>query len=168
MGKQVLPSISKIEEVLDLLLDPQKYKQYLVEFQQVYADAQAALGQLAKKDLADNYLSQATSAREEALQLVKETELKAQDVIKEKVALESAKQSVQVAEQAAAIRLEDLTRQYAKLDEKVKLHEDEKAAFQEFVLTQKAALQASRQDLAEQRTAFEERRAKLAAAVGEA
>ncbi len=66
MGRISLPSISKIEEVLDVLLDPAKYQKYLVEFKAAYDEAANALGNLKTKEQADKYLSDAIDAKQEA------------------------------------------------------------------------------------------------------
>lgn len=77
MGKMSLPSISKIEDVLDLLTDPEKYIQYMTEFKQAYDEAHNALGDLKIKGQADMYLASAVDKYEEsqkkALELEKRT-----------------------------------------------------------------------------------------------
>ena len=67
MGKMVLPSISKIEDVLDLLTNPAKYIQYMQEFKTVYDEAHNALGDLHTKEAADAYLSSAADAHDAAI-----------------------------------------------------------------------------------------------------
>lgn len=61
MGRQILPSISKLEDVLDLLTDPEKYTKYLSEFKQVYDETLNILGVLDTKQKADSYLSDASA-----------------------------------------------------------------------------------------------------------
>jgi len=66
MGRISLPSISKLEDVLDLLLNPEKYKQYLLEFKNAHDAATLALANLETKAQADTYLSQSITAHQHA------------------------------------------------------------------------------------------------------
>jgi hypothetical protein len=66
MGRAALPSIAKLEDVLDLIIDPAKYIKYMTEFKSIYADAKSALGDLDTKEKADFYLAQSLDAKDEA------------------------------------------------------------------------------------------------------
>jgi len=60
MGRQSLPSISKLEDVLDLLTDPDKYIKYLKEFRDIYNETLNVLSILDTKEKADKYMSDAS------------------------------------------------------------------------------------------------------------
>lgn len=74
-GRINIPSITKLEEVLDVLLDPEKYKAYLVEFKTAYDLANDRLADLQTKEQADVYLASAAenaSLSKRALELATE------------------------------------------------------------------------------------------------
>ena len=73
MARPGLPSITKMEEVLDLITNPEKYKKYIVEFMTLHAELKNMLGDLATKELAESFLSQAAEAKSFAEQDRKKT-----------------------------------------------------------------------------------------------
>jgi chromosome segregation ATPase len=74
MGKVALPSITKLEEVLELMTSPEKYKQYLADFKAQYDQVMLVLGVLDTKEKADGYLAHAqnelTRAKQEGQAIV--------------------------------------------------------------------------------------------------
>jgi vacuolar-type H+-ATPase subunit I/STV1 len=85
MGRIGLPSISKLEEVLDLIMDPEKYKKYLVEFKSIHDDAVMRLDMLKTKEDADKYFNEALDANtlaQQELHDVHATKAKAEQDIK--------------------------------------------------------------------------------------
>jgi hypothetical protein len=62
-----LPSITKLEEVLELLTDPQKYADMLSELKSIYDETQSALGDIAAKGEADAFLAQAAQKHQDAV-----------------------------------------------------------------------------------------------------
>lgn len=106
MGRAVLPSISKIDDVLDLMLDPQKYAKYLSEFKSIYEETQLKLADLKTKEEADNFLSRAHAALLEADEIrkaaVKECELAQTAKAEAEEYRDSAKQLVVKAEEQTA------------------------------------------------------------------
>lgn len=81
MGRISLPAISKFEEVLEVLLDPQKYLQYMIEFKEAHTKAQEALGNLQAKDAADAYLAQANDKLVEADKIFIAAKIKADALV---------------------------------------------------------------------------------------
>lgn len=79
MARLMLPSITKLEDVLDLLTDPKKYQAYLEDFKQVHAQAMEALGTLKTKQDADAVLASAYDMKEK---IEKQKELFAAQCVK--------------------------------------------------------------------------------------
>ena len=67
MGRPVLPSIAKLEDVLDLLTNPDKYVKYLNELRQIHAETANILQLLDTKQKADVFLSEAQDVKTETL-----------------------------------------------------------------------------------------------------
>lgn len=53
MGRPTLPDISSVEEVLDLITNPEKYITYMKEFRRIHQETVDMLGQYAAKDTLD-------------------------------------------------------------------------------------------------------------------
>lgn len=67
MGRLGLPSVTKMEDVLDLITDPDKYKRYITEFMSIYKETQLALGNLQTKEDAESFLVSAADAKDKAI-----------------------------------------------------------------------------------------------------
>lgn len=167
MGKFQLPSISKLEEVLDLLLDPEKYKQYMVEFKDAYDQASARLGDVDTKIKAEQYLAKATQANQDAVAYLITT--------KEKLAL--AKQQLesvqQKEEEVLAVKLqyealiEEVTKKAARLEENNTFHEHLQERQRQELVDAKTAFQDQRVAFAKKVEEFETRVQKLSSVIGE-
>ena len=83
MGRPILPSISKLEDVLDLITDPEKYRKYLIEFKVSYDSVKNAVGDLDTKEKADKYLYDAQAQAKEAAQILKSADEHYDAVIKD-------------------------------------------------------------------------------------
>ena len=144
MGHRALPSISKIEEVLDILTNPDKYLQYMKDFKAAYDEAKQSLGDLQTKEEADAYLSTAhdqhvamlkfmESSKNEIADLrakhdadvearLRGLELREQHLAemeaKAKVDADSLVASFEEFDKTRNILHDDLQRQYALIDEK--------------------------------------------------
>lgn len=75
MGRISLPDISKVEEVLELITNQDKYVKYMNEIVVAHKAAKEALGDLQTKEQADVYLAQAADRHASAVR--HETDAKA-------------------------------------------------------------------------------------------
>jgi chromosome segregation ATPase len=83
MGRVGLPPITKLEEVLDLLTDPAKYKRYLDEFKAIYDETRLSLGDLQTKEQADVYLATADDTRNAAYKILADAKVSADKAYEE-------------------------------------------------------------------------------------
>ena len=102
MGRAGLPSISKIEDVLDLLTDPEKYIRYLTEFKSVHDEVKASLGDLDTKAKADAYFERASDALAKSAVYVKSVKADAEKIASD-VQAEKDRALVRAQEAAASI-----------------------------------------------------------------
>lgn len=164
MGRIGLPPILKLDEVLDLITSPDKYKRYMLEFKEQYEEAKAALGDLKTKEQADAYLAHAIDKaalaeheREDAKQLLAKARIEAKELL-ESAKRESdnaheqhEKQHAALILQAEALRkaetafVEDkasATKHFIEEHEKLEREKQRLAKDQEFVAAQKAKFEA--------------------------
>lgn len=170
MGRMGLPSISKLEDVLDLLLDPAKYQKYLVEFKEVYALTVAKLDDLETKEQAELYLAEATRTKTQT-DAALAAAVKSLD--EAKLAEEHAKSLLGYAEAYRDETVEKLDESKKAFSLEVDAFTDAKEQFSVYVKTEEARLaeesaaskarQIKTQEVLEEIT---EKRNKLVAALG--
>lgn len=166
MAKSVLPSISKWEEVLDILLNPEKYKAYMVDFQAAYDKAAAILDLVTTKEEADQYLDKAKRNEVRTAALKEDAEL----------FLASARQAHEAHETVYAETLKEKAKherltvafgeEFAKLDAEKKKVANELYSQLEELRIAKEEFQCFREKHAEKVAEFELRVLKLNSLIG--
>ena len=147
MGKMPLPSISTLEDVVDILLKPEKYALYLTEFKRAHDEAESLLGLLVTKDLANEYLAVAYDKAEAAVKLLKESEDKASAMMSD------AQQRLLDCDETISRSLSELQKSTEEHQERVAQHEKDVSHFHTYVNASRADLDAQKADSALRRLA---------------
>ena len=167
MGRQALPSISKLEDALDLLTDTAKYQKYLHELKAIYNDTALKLADLATKEQADSYLAQAQTKLLDISAKVDQAEAVYQDSKVAKADAEKSLAAAQAYEKATAARLAEVNAQFDVIaNEKASLAH-ERQDFQEYIEHEKAELQKVRQMHADAVHELETKRKRLSTALAD-
>lgn len=165
MGKQVLPSISKLEDVLDLLTDPDKYIKYLKEFRDVHDLTMQTLGILDTKEKAEEYLAAAKVKEQEAKIFATNEKAKlskhALELDQEAAVLKQSK--AEFAERVRAFEQSAQQTERALLNDRANF-ESYKVDAEKVISTQSAQNGQVRHDLERLSDELAERRSKIAAA----
>lgn len=167
MGRQVLPSISKIEEVLDLVTNPDKYIQYMKEFRDVYNETMNVLGILDTKEKADRHYADAVDILAVANMDKQSAARELENIRLMKAELLSKTQQADEVLRSAEDRLEASNAQFVKLDIAVRAHEAEKARHAREHEVELTNLESTKQAAMEAVRVLVERRDKLAQALGD-
>lgn len=162
MGRNALPPILKLEEVLDLITNSEKYIKYIKEFQALYQEAKLALGDLDTKEKADMYLSQAMDENTR----VKKEKTKAQELLAEAYARQDAiNKEIDLAYVQLKLAKDDVERKTQELAADKKSYAEYKTEHDKSIVTQRAEvtkLQAEANALTQELSA---KRAKLTEAL---
>jgi hypothetical protein len=165
MGRIGLPSISKLEEVLDLIMDPEKYKKYLIEFKSIHDDAVMRLDMLKTKEDADKYFHEALDANtlaQQELHDVHATKAKAeQDITIQYEILDATRTEINAHEDEVRKKLETQLVEFNRRD--VEHSEWFKQAEQD-IKTQQDKNEQVRMELYQLKLDLDEKAAKLKAA----
>lgn len=161
-----LSPITKIEEVLDLITDPEKYVQYLKDLKDAHAEVEAALGTLKTKKEAEGLLAQAFDASEFATKL-------REDVQNEiKTQREQLRQDLEVFNKEVAEKREELRDREKNIEQKRVEVEQVRAllsaqqtSFSDYVGTKEKALAEQQEKLTAALNDVSEKKAKAEAAL---
>ena len=136
MGRPLLPSITKIEEVLDLVTDPAKYLKYMTEFKIAHDQVLHALENLDTKEKAEAFLADARMQHASAKEALTQAEVKASEVIK--VASDKSQNILESAEEVHSkvlFEVEKLNSDKKKVAEQFKLIADKTASLEAYEKT---------------------------------
>jgi hypothetical protein len=165
MGRQSLPSISKLEDVLDLLTDPDKYIKYLKEFRDVYTETHNIIGVLDTKEKVDRALSAALEQVTAADLYEKASKDKIRDANKhsEELLLDLQEAQAEFDKKVKADHA-DFARRTSEFNAQVLNFDSYKRTALESITTQQLQNGQIRHDLEKLSLELDERRAKIAAA----
>lgn len=166
MAKSVLPSISKWEEVLDILLNPEKYKAYMVDFKAAYDKSVAILDLVTTKEEADKYLAEAMNIKIKAENAQEREEIYLKAAMEDKQATEDEYAKVVVSRKEQEALTAAYEAKFSELDsEKKKLDAEFERRLEELRI-QKEEFQCFREKHAEKVAEFELRVEKLNSLIG--
>lgn len=163
MGKLGLPSISKLEEVFDLITNLEKYTQYLSDLKATHDAAKQALGLIETKEQADNLLSDALDAKRRAFIEIEAMEAEASRKLTAAEEDRQAAHNLMVTwDSKVQVGLEDLEHGKQAVSKARQGIDQEKAAFADYLkemkaglLVEKSAIEKDRAKVTELKARFE-------------